>query len=104
MSESPAVDDVLDDFDMIPDVEFEEEEDEIATDEADETSSQVVKLVDQAIIAAYRKNASDIHIEPSTISKATTIRFRLDGVCHEYMKVQILWYVALSPGSKSCPI
>ncbi|MBW2428266.1 MAG: Flp pilus assembly complex ATPase component TadA [Deltaproteobacteria bacterium] len=85
--ESPAVDDVLDDFDLIPDVEFEEEEDEIEHDEADETSSQVVKLVDQAIIAAYRKNASDIHIEPSPISKATSIRFRLDGVCQEYMKV-----------------
>ena len=87
MSETPAVDEALDDFDLIPDVEFEEEEDDTETDEADETSSQVVKLVDQAIIAAYRKNASDIHIEPSTISKATTIRFRLDGVCQEYMKV-----------------
>jgi len=45
------------------------------------------KLVDQVIIAAYRKNASDIHIEPSPVTKATTIRFRLDGVCQEYMKV-----------------
>ncbi|MGD8659746.1 MAG: GspE/PulE family protein, partial [Desulfobacterales bacterium] len=39
------------------------------------------------IIAAYRKNASDIHIEPSPVTKATSIRFRLDGVCQEYMKV-----------------
>jgi type II secretory ATPase GspE/PulE/Tfp pilus assembly ATPase PilB-like protein len=82
-----TMDDVLDDFDMLPDVEFEEEEDEIVTDDADEASSQVVKLVDQAIIAAYRKNASDIHIEPSPITKATSIRFRLDGVCQEYTKV-----------------
>ena len=82
-----AMDDVLEDFDMLPDVEFEEEEDEIITDEVDEASSQVVKLVDQAIIAAYRKNASDIHIEPSPITKATSIRFRLDGVCQEYTKV-----------------
>jgi type II secretory ATPase GspE/PulE/Tfp pilus assembly ATPase PilB-like protein/tetratricopeptide (TPR) repeat protein len=90
-SQSPAAtqtaDQVLDDFDLIPDVEFEEEDDDIEIDEADETSSRVVKLVDQAIIAAYRKNASDIHIEPSPISKATTIRFRLDGVCQEYLKV-----------------
>ncbi|MCU0538260.1 MAG: GspE/PulE family protein, partial [Desulfobacterales bacterium] len=56
-------------------------------DSVDESSSQVVKLVDQVIIAAYRKNASDIHIEPSVVTKATTIRFRLDGVCQEYMKV-----------------
>jgi type II secretory ATPase GspE/PulE/Tfp pilus assembly ATPase PilB-like protein len=80
--------DNLDDFDLIPDVSFEEEEDEEEeSDDADESSSKVVKLVDQCIIAAYRKNASDIHIEPSPISKATTIRFRMDGVCQEYLKV-----------------
>jgi type II secretory ATPase GspE/PulE/Tfp pilus assembly ATPase PilB-like protein len=85
---SQKVDEVLDDFDLIPDVEFEEEdEDDVEDNEADETSSRVVKLVDQAIIAAYRKNASDIHIEPSPVTKATSIRFRLDGVCQEYMKV-----------------
>jgi len=83
-----ANDDNLDDFDLMPDIEFEEEEEDLASgEEADETSSQVVKLVDQCIIAAYRKNASDIHIEPSPVSKATTIRFRMDGVCQEYMKV-----------------
>jgi len=85
--ESAAVDDVLDDFNLIPDVTFEEEEEEIEAEGGDESSSQVVKLVDQCIIAAYRKDASDIHIEPSSITKATTIRFRLDGVCQEYMKV-----------------
>jgi type II secretory ATPase GspE/PulE/Tfp pilus assembly ATPase PilB-like protein len=75
-----------DDID-IPDITFEEEREEITVEEADESSSQVVKLVDQVIIAAYRKNASDIHIEPSVVTKATTIRFRLDGVCQEYMKI-----------------
>jgi type II secretory ATPase GspE/PulE/Tfp pilus assembly ATPase PilB-like protein len=87
MAGEATMDDVLDDFDMLPDVEFEEEEDDVIEDGADEASSQVVKLVDQAIIAAYRKNASDIHIEPSPITKATSIRFRLDGVCQEYTKV-----------------
>lgn len=83
----PSVDEALDDFDLMPDVSFEEEEEEDIVDEADEASSKVVKLVDQVIIAAYRKNTSDIHIEPSPITKATSIRFRLDGVCQEYMKV-----------------
>ena len=87
VSADAPIDDVMDDFDMLPDVEFEEEEEEIVGDDVDEASSQVVKLVDQAIIAAYRKNSSDIHIEPSPITKATSIRFRLDGVCQEYMKV-----------------
>jgi len=87
MSGEASMDDSLEDFDMLPDVQFEEEEEEAVIDQVDEASSQVVKLVDQAIIAAYRKNASDIHIEPSPITKATDIRFRLDGVCQNYTKV-----------------
>ena len=81
--------DGLNDFDLIPDVSFEEEEDleDVSDEDDDESSSKVVKLVDQCIIAAFRKNASDIHIEPSPITKATNIRFRLDGVCQEYIKV-----------------
>lgn len=73
---------------LIPDVSFEVEE-EIETDKdiVDESSSQVVKLVDQVLITAYRKKASDIHIEPSPLTKKTLIRFRMDGVCHEYLQV-----------------
>lgn len=87
MAGEVSMDDSLEDFDMLPDVQFEEEEEEAVVDQVDEASSQVVKLVDQTIIAAYRQNASDIHIEPSPITKATDIRFRLDGVCQNYMKV-----------------
>jgi type II secretory ATPase GspE/PulE/Tfp pilus assembly ATPase PilB-like protein len=87
-AEAGATETALDDFDLIPDVSFEEEEDEEIEDEGyDEASGKIVKLVDQTIIAAYRKNASDIHIEPSSITKSTSIRFRLDGVCQEYLKV-----------------
>jgi type II secretory ATPase GspE/PulE/Tfp pilus assembly ATPase PilB-like protein len=87
-SEKTAINQALDDFDLIPDVSFEEEEeDEIVDEGFDEASGKIVKLVDQVVIAAYRKNASDIHIEPSSITHSTTIRFRLDGVCQEYMKV-----------------
>lgn len=79
---------VLDNFDDILDVSFEEEEEiDDAIDELDESSSKVVKLVDQCLIAAYRKNASDIHIEPSPQTKSTNIRFRMDGVCQDYIKV-----------------
>ncbi len=87
--DTQKVDQPLDDFDLIPDVSFEEEEeDEDPVDEGfDEASGRIVKLVDQVVIAAYRKNSSDIHIEPSSITKSTTVRFRLDGVCQEYMKV-----------------
>jgi len=83
---SPADLESLDD--IIPDVTF-EEEDEIEEDimGLDESSSQVVKFVDQILVTAFRKDASDIHIEPSPVSRKTTIRFRTDGVCHEYIQV-----------------
>jgi len=74
-------------LDIIPDISFEEEEEiDVSGEEPDEQSSHVVKLVDQVLIAAYRKNASDIHIEPSPVTKMTGIRFRLDGVCQEYIR------------------
>jgi len=77
-----------DEFEVLPDISFEEEDDrEDPEDAYDEASGQVVKLVDQIIVSAYRKNISDIHIEPSPVTKATGIRFRLDGVCHEYLQV-----------------
>ena len=74
--------------DIIPDISFEEEED-IEEDQTglDESSSQVVKFVDQVLVTAFRNKASDIHIEPSDITRKTTIRFRTDGVCHEYIQV-----------------
>ena len=87
-SEKAKVEQAIEDFELMPEVAFEEEEeDEIEDQGYDEASGKIVKLVDQVIIAAYRKNASDIHIEPSPITKSTLIRFRLDGVCQEYMKV-----------------
>ena len=74
--------------DIIPDVAF-EEEDEVEDDIAglDESSSQVVKFVDQVLVTAYRQGASDIHVEPSPDTRKTTIRFRIDGVCQEYIQV-----------------
>ena len=88
--DSTSSKDVAEEFDIIPDISFEEEEDESQEDQEDtfdEASGKVVKLVDQILVAAYRKNTSDIHIEPSPITKATTIRFRMDGVCQEYIQV-----------------
>ncbi len=82
-----SIDDMIKKLDIIPDISFEEEEENLLEDILDETSSQTIKFVDQVIINAYQKNASDIHIEPSTVSKNTDIRFRLDGVCHEFVQV-----------------
>jgi type II secretory ATPase GspE/PulE/Tfp pilus assembly ATPase PilB-like protein len=82
-------DNVIDNLDeIIPDVTFEEEDDiEDDINGLDESSSQVVKFVDQVLVTAYRNNASDIHIEPSPVTRRTLIRFRTDGVCYEYIQV-----------------
>ncbi len=45
-----------------------------------ETAS-VVQLVNQIILDAYRKGASDIHIEP--FRERVRLRYRVDGVLHE---------------------
>ncbi|MBS3809402.1 MAG: Flp pilus assembly complex ATPase component TadA, partial [Desulfobacterales bacterium] len=76
------------DFDELPEIEFEEEEEEDEDIDAyTEASGKVVRLVDQALITAFRRNASDIHVEPSSISKKTKIRFRIDGVCQDFLEI-----------------
>jgi type II secretory ATPase GspE/PulE/Tfp pilus assembly ATPase PilB-like protein len=83
------VETTVDNIDQIlPDVSFEEEED-LQDDRSglDESSSQIVKFVDQILVTAFRNNASDVHIEPSPLTRKTTVRFRTDGVCHEYIQV-----------------
>lgn len=46
-------------------------------------SAPVVRMVNALIDAAYRVDASDIHIEPEQDS--TRIRFRVDGILSEHM-------------------
>jgi type II secretory ATPase GspE/PulE/Tfp pilus assembly ATPase PilB-like protein len=86
--DSPGSEQTENNYEELPDISFEEDEEtEEFREEVDESSSQVVKLVDQVIVSAFRKNASDIHIEPYPESKITNIRFRIDGVCQDYLKV-----------------
>ncbi len=80
---------MIEELDMISFVNFEEEQPEEIDDLMDESSSKIVKLIDQIIVTAFRNNASDIHFEPSVISKKTQIRFRTDGVCQKYIDVPL---------------
>jgi type II secretory ATPase GspE/PulE/Tfp pilus assembly ATPase PilB-like protein len=77
-----------------------EEEVESSSDEAEddetfsledslgENDSKVVKLVNSVLVEAWRRNASDIHIEPDANAKNCTIRFREDGTCYEFTKLK----------------
>ncbi len=69
--------------------EFEETPEEIQTkdEEVKETDSKVVLFVNKMILDAWRKRASDIHIEPSSNTKMTSIRFRIDGICQPYINI-----------------
>lgn len=52
-----------------------------------ESSSPIVKLVNQIIEDAYFAGASDIHIEPQ--EKGLIIRYRIDGVCVEKLNLPL---------------
>ncbi len=54
--------------------------------EAKEDDSGIVRLVNQIIEQAYDKGASDIHIEPC-LDGDTSVRIRVDGICHTYLQV-----------------
>lgn len=82
----------MDDYESMPDIAFEEEEEEDFEEEFEgynEASGKIVRLVDQIMIMAFRKNASDIHFEPRPSTKRVKIRFRIDGVCQDFLEVPI---------------
>ncbi len=52
-----------------------------------DSDSSIIKLANQIIIDAFRRGASDIHIEPNGNERATTVRFRIDGDCVAYQDI-----------------
>ena len=66
-----------------------DKEEEIEDDAIDETSSEVVRLINQIISTAYQRNVSDIHFEPFPDSRRVNIRFRKDGICYDYTTVPL---------------
>jgi len=86
---SSQADTAMSDFDDMPDIAFEDvdDEEEEITEDYNEASGKIVRLVDQVLITAFRRDASDIHVEPSKVTKKTKIRFRIDGVCQDYLEV-----------------
>ncbi len=66
------------------------DEDEDVEDGADmltEDDSAIVQLVNKIILDGYKKNCSDIHIEPQPGKLGAEIRFRIDGACQKYQTV-----------------
>jgi type II secretory ATPase GspE/PulE/Tfp pilus assembly ATPase PilB-like protein len=62
-------------------------DDEDDSDNVTLVDSKVIMFVNKMIVDAYRRKASDIHIEPSTHVRNATIRFRIDGICQPYVQI-----------------
>jgi len=90
---SPAsVSDILAEMDV---KDVQEVEPDAGESGLDENTSTIVRLVNQIIIDAYEKGASDIHIEPSKAKKTTYVRFRVDGICTKHLDVPLTHSSAL---------
>jgi type II secretory ATPase GspE/PulE/Tfp pilus assembly ATPase PilB-like protein len=64
-----------------------EEREEASITVVDESENAVIRLVNRIIIDAYRRGASDIHIEPNGRGRSTDVRFRIDGDCLPYTEI-----------------
>ena len=60
------------------------EDEGMALEEAD---SAVIKLVNQLIVDAVERGASDIHVEPNGDDAPVTVRLRVDGDCAVYQEI-----------------
>jgi type II secretory ATPase GspE/PulE/Tfp pilus assembly ATPase PilB-like protein len=60
-----------------------------------ESDSAVIKLANQIIADAYKRGASDIHIEPYGKERPTVVRFRIDGDCVQYQEIPAQYRTAL---------
>ncbi len=79
--EGENLNNIVEDLDVEEEDKSEEEDSTVASD------NKVINFANQIIIDAWRKGASDIHIEPSAKKKHTDIRFRIDGVCQHHIQV-----------------
>lgn len=68
---------------------------EAADARLNEADSGVIKLVNQILLDAVRRGASDIHIEPNGRSRPTMVRFRVDGDCVAYQEIPAAYRAAI---------
>ena len=86
-----SIDDILGKLDM-----EDEEEGESGSEMLTEDNSAIVQLVNKIITDGYKKNCSDIHIEPYPGKSGAEIRFRIDGACQKYQTVPYNYRKAVS--------
>ena len=65
--------------------EFGKTGDEASSEEVNEESGPIIQLGNRVIEDAYYLGASDIHVEPQ--EKEMVVRYRIDGVCQEKLRL-----------------
>ncbi len=65
--------------------EFGKTGEESASEEVNEESGPIIQLSNRVIEDAYYLGASDIHVEPQ--EKEMVVRYRIDGVCQEKLRL-----------------
>ncbi len=60
---------------------------ELDEQQASETDTTLVQLVNKIIVDAVQQKASDIHIETNSGTRSTRVRFRKDGVLVTYLEI-----------------
>ncbi|WP_417696232.1 type IV-A pilus assembly ATPase PilB [Psychromonas sp.] len=86
---SEAIDAILDDgtssleeMGNIDDIEVDDSESRLDEAQAVDDDAPIVKYINGVLLDAVRKGASDLHFEP--YEKKYRIRFRVDGILHEF--------------------
>ncbi|HEX7452908.1 MAG TPA: GspE/PulE family protein, partial [Polyangiaceae bacterium] len=69
------------------DVQAIQESEQTDTGGVKESDNSIIKLANQIVIDAYRRGASDIHIEPNGKDRTVSVRFRVDGDCEAYQEI-----------------
>jgi type II secretory ATPase GspE/PulE/Tfp pilus assembly ATPase PilB-like protein len=60
---------------------------DLAQNQSQQIDSKTIRLVNDTIQAAVDRGASDIHFETMPTG-GLWIRFRVDGICHDYLQIQ----------------
>jgi type IV pilus assembly protein PilB len=75
----------FDDVVMQIGAEYGEGETELKDDDVSEESGPIIQLANRIIEDAYFSGTSDIHVEPQ--EKEIIVRNRIDGICHEKLRL-----------------
>lgn len=89
------MDDILKVLATGDDAQMGAETDSVESGQVMDSDNAIIKLANQIIIDAYRRGASDIHLEPNGRERTMMVRFRIDGDCVAYQEIPAAYRLPL---------